>query len=121
MAATELTAEVKRDLHLMQLRHVLDPKRFYRKGASLDKQSRFFQIGTIVDSPLDPFNRLSKRERKRHVVDELLADNENRKYYKKKFTELQQRQMRIASQGYRGIKKQRFSSWDKMGKQNKQQ
>lgn len=42
-----------------------------------------------MDSPLDHVNeRLNKKQRKRTMVDELLADAEFQKYNKKKFKEI---------------------------------
>lgn len=48
-----------------------------------------FQVGRIMDSALDHVNeRLTKKERKRTIVDELLADAEFQKYNKKKYKEI---------------------------------
>lgn len=47
------------------------------------------QVGRIMDSPLDHVNdRLTKKQRKRTMVDELLADAEFQKYNKKKYKEI---------------------------------
>lgn len=35
MPQTEITPEVERELRMIQLRNVLDPKRFYKKDAQL--------------------------------------------------------------------------------------
>lgn len=48
-----------------------------------------FQVGRIMNSALDHVNeRLTKKERKRTMVDELLADAEFQKYNKKKYKEI---------------------------------
>lgn len=40
-----------------------------------------FQVGTVVDSPVDFYNsRMPKKQRKRTIVEELLADAEFRRY-----------------------------------------
>lgn len=126
MPAAELTPEVERDLKLLKLRHVLDPKRFYKKDDSFlggrkkgAKAPQFFQIGTIVDTPLDYHNRLTKKERKRHIVDDLLADDESRRYYKKKFMEVQERQAVNQSKQYHAIKRRRLDTYKQLSKQSK--
>merc|ERR1712083_833713 len=67
MPALELTEERKADLELLQMRGVLDPKRFYKRS---DKEGlpKYFQIGTMVD--------------------ELLADAEFKKFQKRKYVEI---------------------------------
>ncbi|XP_012279219.1 deoxynucleotidyltransferase terminal-interacting protein 2 [Orussus abietinus] len=88
LPATEVTEEVKRDLEIIQMRSVLDPKRFYKKN-DLKVIPKYFQIGKVVDSPLDYYNgRLTKKERKRTIVDELMADAEFSKYNKRKYKEI---------------------------------
>ncbi|KAJ3340609.1 hypothetical protein HDU93_006724 [Gonapodya sp. JEL0774] len=89
----ELTPELKRDLQLLKMRGVLDPKRFFKrddkKGKDLPKH---FQIATIVDSPHEFYSsRLTAQERKKTLVEEVMADVDRRKWYKKKFNEVQQK------------------------------
>ena len=43
MPAPEITPEVKRDLQLLKLRNVLDPKRFYKKDNDR-KLPKYFQV-----------------------------------------------------------------------------
>lgn len=43
MPAPEITPEVKRDLQLLKLRNVLDPKRFYKKDSDR-KLPKYFQV-----------------------------------------------------------------------------
>ena len=45
MPALELTEERRQDLELLQMRGVLDPKRFYKKNDS-DKLPKYFQVGS---------------------------------------------------------------------------
>ena len=98
MPAVELTDDLKRDLKLLQMRNVLDPKRFYKKDKSLfDPKSgntRFLQVGTIMDSALEPAShRLTKKQRKNRIVDELLAEEEERLYFKRRYTDIQKKKM----------------------------
>ena len=105
-----------REVEALRLRNQLDPKRFYRRdegeGKGIKGLPKYFavrdyclhrvfnecshladQIGTIVNEKT-PFNattseNLSRAERKRTLVDELVDDAEAKSYAKKKFKELQ--------------------------------
>ncbi len=46
------------------------------------------KVGHVVDSPVDYYDRLPKKDRKKTLVDELLADAEFRKYSKRKYVEI---------------------------------
>ena len=52
LPATQITDEVKRDLRLLRLRGVMDPKRFY-KSADHTKFPKYFQFGTVVEGPTE--------------------------------------------------------------------
>ncbi|XP_048067446.1 deoxynucleotidyltransferase terminal-interacting protein 2 isoform X2 [Megalobrama amblycephala] len=88
MKAPELTEELKNDLKALQMRSAMDPKRFYKKN---DREGfpKYFQVGTVVDSPVDFYNsRIPKKQRKRTIVEELLADAEFRSFNKRKYQEI---------------------------------
>ncbi|XP_010596396.2 deoxynucleotidyltransferase terminal-interacting protein 2 [Loxodonta africana] len=88
MKAPELTDELKNDLKALKMRASMDPKRFYKKN-DRDGFPKYFQIGTIVDNPADFYHsRIPKKERKRTIVEELLADSEFRRYNRKKYSEI---------------------------------
>merc|ERR1712106_395381 len=88
MPALEMTEEREKDLELLQMRGVLDPKRFYKKNAS-DTLPKYYQIGTIVDSAADFYtDRIPQKDRKQTMVDELLADAEFKKFQKRKYVEI---------------------------------
>ncbi|CAJ0846299.1 4108_t:CDS:2 [Entrophospora sp. SA101] len=76
MPKPEITPEIKNDLQVLKLRNVLDPKRFYKKDNS-KKFPKYFQGPTEFYS-----SRLPRKERKQTIVDELLADDQAKKYYK---------------------------------------
>ncbi|XP_062280737.1 deoxynucleotidyltransferase terminal-interacting protein 2 [Scomber scombrus] len=85
MKAPEITGELKGDLQVLKMRGSLDSKRFYKKN-DRDGFPKYFQVGTVVDSPVDFYHsRVPKKERKRTMVEELLADAEFRHKNKKKF------------------------------------
>ncbi|KAK1801192.1 hypothetical protein P4O66_022883, partial [Electrophorus voltai] len=88
MQAPELTEELRNDLKALQMRSAMDPKRFYKKN---DREGlpKYFQVGTVVDSPADFYHsRIPKKQRKRTIMEELLADAEFRSYNKKKYQEI---------------------------------
>ncbi|PIK39372.1 putative deoxynucleotidyltransferase terminal-interacting protein 2 [Apostichopus japonicus] len=89
MKAVEMTPELENDLKTLQMRSVLDPKRFYRKN-DMKTLPKFVQVGTVMDSSVDFYHaRVSKKERRQTIVEELLADAETRRYNKRKYMELQ--------------------------------
>jgi len=86
-----------REVEALRLRNQLDPKRFYKKdegeGKGIKGLPKYFAVGTILPSST-PFGtasseNLSRANRKRTLVDELVDDAEAKRYTKKKFDELQ--------------------------------
>ncbi|RXW24444.1 hypothetical protein EST38_g1445 [Candolleomyces aberdarensis] len=86
-----------REVESLRLRNQLDPKRFYKKeegeGKGIKGLPKYFAIGTVVNTktPFDTASseNLTRAERKRTLVDELVEDEESRRYAKKKFNQLQ--------------------------------
>ncbi|GAV60435.1 Fcf2 domain-containing protein [Cephalotus follicularis] len=93
MPAPTLTPELKKDLQLLKLRSAIDPKRHYKKGDSKSKTlPKYFQVGTIVESAEEFFsNRLTKKERKAIIADELLSDSTFGQYRKRKVREIEEK------------------------------
>jgi hypothetical protein len=95
LPATPVTEEIKRDLILLKNRKYLGPKSFF-KGNDSKKLPTYFhvragafsaafrvlmsacvdQIGTVVSGPTDKASELTRRERKEHMMDELVGDGE---------------------------------------------
>ncbi|GFS72975.1 deoxynucleotidyltransferase terminal-interacting protein 2 [Nephila pilipes] len=93
MRAPEMTEEKKNDLMVIQMRQALDPKHFYKRSALRKTNPKYFEVGTIVESPVDFYSsRIPKKQRKQTLVDELMADTEFRQYQKKKVVEIQKTQ-----------------------------
>ena len=89
MPAQELSEEMKDAIKAIQLRSFVNPKKFFKKN-ELTKFPKFFQVGTVIEGSTDfKDKRLTKRERKNHVIDELLEEDENLQYSKGKFKEIQ--------------------------------
>ncbi|CAH0722253.1 unnamed protein product, partial [Brenthis ino] len=88
MKAPEMTPELKNDLQVLKMRSAMDPKHFYKKN-DMEVLPKYFQVGRVMDAALDHVNeRVTRKERKRTMVDELLADAEFQKYNKRKYKEI---------------------------------
>nr|SVE73899.1 EOG090X0GO7 [Daphnia atkinsoni] len=85
LPATEMTEEKLRDLEIIQMRSILNPKQFYKKN-DLKVVPKYFQVGTVVDSHADFYHdRVPKKERKKNLVDELMADADFQRYNKRNY------------------------------------
>nr|SVE81662.1 EOG090X0GO7 [Daphnia magna] len=88
LPATEMTEEKLRDLEVIQMRSILNPKQFYKKN-DLKVVPKYFQVGTVVDSHADFYHdRVPKKDRKKNLVDELMADADFQRYNKRKYAEI---------------------------------
>ena len=90
MRAPQMTEELENEYKVLELRGSLDPKRYYNEKRSKKGRPKFFQIGRMVEGPGEfSSNRLSKKNKKRTMVEELLADAEFQRYNKARFAKLQ--------------------------------
>lgn len=86
---TDLTPELRRDLQLLKMRNVLDPKRHYKKSDSKSDVPPFSQVGTIIEGPTEFYNsRLTKKDRKQTLLEEVLAQEESSGKFKKKYDDI---------------------------------
>lgn len=89
MPAVEYTPELRRDMRLLKLRGAYDPKRFY-KTDDTSKLPKNFQIGTVVEGAQDFYAaRLTRKERKRTLTEEVFADADIKAVRKKRFAKIQ--------------------------------
>ncbi|CAG8228550.1 unnamed protein product [Penicillium nalgiovense] len=87
---TEMTTELKRDLQLIRMRSVLDPKRHYKKENGKAKPPEYSQVGTIIEGPTEFFsNRITKKDRKKNFVEETLALERGTKRFQSKYRDIQ--------------------------------
>lgn len=106
MPKTEMTPEIKRDLQLLKMRNVLDRKRHYKKDNS--KFPTYFQTGTIIEGNTEYYSaRLTNKERKKTLAEEVLADSESRKYFKRKYGEIQNSKLSGRKAHHKKIKEMR--------------
>lgn len=82
---------MRREVQAIRLRNALDPKRFYKGGASKDRgMPEFAQLGRIISGSLEGSRQtLNKKERGTSVVDELIKDAQAASYAKRKYAEHQ--------------------------------
>ncbi|KAL2830629.1 Fcf2 pre-rRNA processing-domain-containing protein [Aspergillus pseudoustus] len=89
---TELTPELKRDLQLLRMRSILDPKRHYKKESGKAQPPNYSQVGTIIEGPTEFFSgRIVKRDRKKTFVDEALALEQATKRFASRYNDVQDR------------------------------
>lgn len=107
MPRPEITPELKRELQILKMRHVLDRKRHYKKMGKKE-DPKYFQVGTIIEGPTEFYSaRLTKKERKQTIIDELLANEEQKQYYKRKYSEVSTRTNSGGKRDYKKLKAQR--------------
>ncbi|KAG0232448.1 hypothetical protein BGW42_008166 [Actinomortierella wolfii] len=112
-----LTPELKRDLQILKLRNVLDPKRFYkREEKGKPKFPKYFQVGTVIEGNTEFYSsRLTKKERATTITGEVMKDLTGREYYKRKFDEIQESKQSGGKRFYKkgDGKKKRNLGWKK--------
>jgi hypothetical protein len=108
MPRTDLTPELKRDLQLIKMRSVLDPHRQYKKDNGKMQAPEFSQVGTIVEGATEYYSgRLDNKQRKRTLVEEVLAGEHETKRFKRQYGELQQKTTSGKKSFYKALKAQR--------------
>ncbi|VDK84526.1 unnamed protein product [Litomosoides sigmodontis] len=111
LPATEMTEERERDLSIIQMRGSLDPKAHYRKNDRSSVLPKYFQVGTVVETKVDFYSsRVPKKQRKRTIVEELLADADLQTRQRKKYQEIKAREAVTKRGAFR------HSSYRKKGK-----
>lgn len=90
LPTTRLTPVIKRDLQLLKMRSMWDPKRHYKKDSQKPLIPEFSQIGTIMAGPTEYYSsRMSKRDRKRSFVEEILVTEKDTSLFKSKYNAIQ--------------------------------
>lgn len=88
LPAKDLEVEDKLTIDAIRLRDTLDPSRFYKKKA-VDTISKHFQVGTVIEHPVDYYSgRATRKEKKQTLVDELIADSEFKRNVKKRYARI---------------------------------
>ncbi|SLM35776.1 Fcf2 pre-rRNA processing [Lasallia pustulata] len=105
---SNLTPELKRDLQLLKMRAILNPKRHYKKENGKAQAPEFSQVGTILQGPTEFFSsRLLNKDRKRTFVDEVLAVEQFSGRFKSKYNDVQSSKTSGKKAYYRKLMEQR--------------
>ncbi|KAF1829894.1 Fcf2-domain-containing protein [Decorospora gaudefroyi] len=108
MPKTELTPELRRDLQLLKMRNVLDPKRHYKKDNSKSDVPAFSQVGTIIEGPTEFYSsRLKNKERKQTILEEVVAQEQDSGRFKKKYEDIQKAKASGKKNYYKAVKAKR--------------
>ncbi|KAK1781666.1 Fcf2 pre-rRNA processing-domain-containing protein [Copromyces sp. CBS 386.78] len=85
MPRTNLTLQLKRDLQILRMREVVAMgKQYFKKDSRKDFVPEFSQVGTIIAGATDGRDsRLTRKERKRTIVEEVLGAEVGDKYKNK--------------------------------------
>lgn len=80
-------------MQLLQMRGTaLDPSRHYKKGSLKARVPKYAHVGRIVEGPADFYSgRLTRKERKKTLLDELMAADKQSGKYKSKYEDIQSR------------------------------
>ncbi|CCG25488.1 35S rRNA processing protein [Candida orthopsilosis Co 90-125] len=105
MSRPELTSSIKRDLQIIKQRQALDPKRHYKKEKW--QIPKYFQMGTIVEGNTGYYNKLTKKQKGTNLVEELLHDDNTKKYFKRKYHEIQQQKTSGKKSHYKKVRSDR--------------
>ena len=101
---------LKRDLQLLKMRSVLDPKRHYKKENIQAKAPDFLQVGTLIEGPTEYFSsRLHNKDRKKTFVDEVLAAEDSTGHFKRRYIDIQARKTSGRKAFYNNLKTKRSS------------
>jgi hypothetical protein len=113
----EMTESLKRDLQVLKMRSVLDPKRHYRKENTKTSESnlpKVFEVGTIIsDHTESAAHKIRRKDQKETIVEELLSDMTRRQYFKRKTAEIDAKKRSGGRAFYKSIKDRRGSKFSK--------
>jgi len=83
MKAPEMTEEVKQNLEVLQMRSAINKKRVYKKN-DMRVLPKYFAMGTVVEHAADFYSsRIPRKQRRKTLVEELMADVDAKKQLKK--------------------------------------
>jgi len=104
-----LTSEAKRDLQMIKLRGVLDPHKHFKGSDSKPGElPKYFQMGTIVEGPTEFYSaRINRKDRKKSIVEDLLASRESKSRFKKKYDEIQAKKRSGKKEWYKKLREKR--------------
>lgn len=102
MPTLHMTPELVRDIRVIENRQHIDPKRFYKSsgsGRAKGELPEHMAFGTVVEGAHEFYSsRLTKRERRKSITDEIMSDDRVMKFTKTRVRAIQKhatRQRRV--------------------------
>lgn len=93
------------------MRNVLDPKRHYRKDNSKLSVPEYSQAGTLIEGPTEFFSaRMTKKDRKRTLLEEVLETEDVTRRFKSKYGEIQAAKTSGKKGNYKKMMERRYGS-----------
>ena len=89
MRPSELDDQLKTDLKVLDMRNILDPKRFYKSSDKIKNKKRMVQVGTVLGGMAE--RAMTKRQRKSNLTEEIMADSAVVEYTKKTASTIEQK------------------------------
>jgi hypothetical protein len=87
LAPAEMTDELRADLRVIRLRNYINPKAFFKSATGI---STVLHTGTVIEGPFEyTSSRISRKDRKRSVADEVVVDSNIKMYTKKSYNNIQ--------------------------------
>lgn len=89
MPKTDLTPQLRRDLQLLKMRNVLDPKRHYKKDNSRNDVPEYSQVGTVIEGATEFYSsRIKNKDRKQTILEEVAAQEQDGGRFNRKYQEI---------------------------------
>ena len=108
MPKTDLTPELRRDLQLLKMRSVLDPKRHYKKDNSKSDVPAFSQVGTIIEGATEFYSsRIKNKDRKQTMLEEVIAQEQDSGRFNRKYQDIQTTKASGKKAHYKALKAKR--------------
>jgi len=107
MPLTSTDPQTTRDIKIIQMREALDPHRHYKKNI-LKRVPKYSQMGTIITHHSEFYSaRLTNRERKGTILEEIMSDARTTARLKQKRHELDAKSSEGGRMHYRKMKEKR--------------
>lgn len=106
MTPTPMSDQLKSDLAIIRNRNYLDPKKFYKSADSF--KGKVLQVGTVIEGSSEFYSsRLTNKERKQNLTEEMMSDVTVANYAKRKYYDMQSEKQRQRGGSKKGKGKKR--------------
>mmetsp|Transcript_18475 Transcript_18475/g.28985 ORF Transcript_18475/g.28985 Transcript_18475/m.28985 type:complete len:289 (+) Transcript_18475:42-908(+) len=93
MTPTPMSDQLKSDLAIIRNRNYLDPKKFYKSADSF--KGKVLQVGTVIEGSSEFYSsRMTNKERKQNLTEEIMSDVTVANYAKRKYYDMQSEKQR---------------------------